>query len=179
MSGRRKIVKQLDKKRPSDDRSSTQSGLAEPLLAMQLLRLTRWFDIGVSNLLRQAGHTGTTRSHALVMANLDDEGSSESELARRAGVSRQAIHQVVRDLSAKGMVDTRPDPGDRRRCLVVATELGRTISADADAALEYLESELARRIGADRVAALRAGLAVDPGPPLAAAEPRPRTAPSD
>lgn len=147
----------------------------DPLLAHLLLRLNRWFDHGVVNLMEARGHAAAKRSHGLVMRNIDERGVSESEIARRAGVSRQAVHQVVQELRALGQVEVRADARDRRLRVVVPTEDGRAAIRDALEVLRLLEEELTARISPEHVAALRAALAVDPGPapcgePLAAAE---------
>jgi DNA-binding MarR family transcriptional regulator len=59
-----------------------------------------------------------------VMLLIDAEGNQVSELARRAGVTKQAMAQTVEQLEALGMVSRRPDPDDRRAKLVTLTPAG-------------------------------------------------------
>ncbi len=69
-----------------------------------------------------------------------------SALANSLKVSSPNITQVVRELSARGLVARGPDPNDRRATLVSLTEQGRAaveeMRAIACAATEKLVSRL-------------------------------------
>jgi DNA-binding MarR family transcriptional regulator len=61
-----------------------------------------------------------------VLGRLDREGpQSVSDLAVAERVRPQSMAQTVGDLEGDGLVERRPDPGDRRRALVSLTEAGR------------------------------------------------------
>jgi len=61
-----------------------------------------------------------------VLGRLDREGPrSVSDLAAAENVRPQSMAQTVADLESGGLVERRPDPDDRRRSLVLFTELGR------------------------------------------------------
>jgi DNA-binding MarR family transcriptional regulator len=139
--------------------------LAEPVnLGQLLLRAFRWFDESLVSALHAAGWPEVTRAHSLVFAQLDPAGTRTAEIARRAGVSRQAVHQTVRELQRLGLVELVPDPANRSAKLVVATDRGRQSTRVALAALAALEVELTRRLGRRRVQALREALEADWGP---------------
>jgi DNA-binding MarR family transcriptional regulator len=53
------------------------------------------------------------------------EGVLASEIAAARGVSRGNISTVVSALLARGLVQQREDPGDRRRKVLTATSAGR------------------------------------------------------
>ena len=61
-------------------------------------------------------------------------------------------------LEARGYVERRPDPGDRRAALVVVTDRGRAEIATARRLIANIEREWEERIGAARMAALRDAL---------------------
>jgi len=48
-------------------------------------------------------------------------------VAERAGVSKQAVNHVLRDLEHLGYLELRPDPDDSRARLVELTERGRAL----------------------------------------------------
>jgi DNA-binding MarR family transcriptional regulator len=75
-----------------------------PPLGQLLLRAFRWFDESLIAALHAAGWPELTRAHSLVFAQLDTEGTRTAELARRAGISRQAIHQTIQELQRLGLV---------------------------------------------------------------------------
>src|SRR3954452_8277405 len=54
------------------------------------------------------------RSHALVFSHLDANGTRPAEIARRAGISRQAVGQTVAQMKDLGLVKLAPDPTNRR-----------------------------------------------------------------
>ena len=81
-----------------------------------------------------------------------------SELAERLGVSKQAVTQLVDDLEGFGVVARVPDPEDARARRVVFTARGRAGFFEGLETLGELERELARAIGDEPMAALRAAL---------------------
>jgi DNA-binding MarR family transcriptional regulator len=135
-------------------------------LGQLLLRAFRWFDEGLVAHLRHAGWPELTRAHSLVFANLDTSGTRTSELARRTGVSRQAIHKIVHELVRMGMVELSEDTTNRSAKLVVPTAEGQRSTKVALATFRDLEAELTQRIGADLLDQLRHALEQDWGPPV-------------
>ena len=128
-----------------------------------LLAAFRWFDVRLVARLHAAGFPELRRSHSLVFAHLDADGTRISEVARRAGITRQAAHQTVAELVELGLVELVPDPSNRSAKLVLPTERGRESIRVAVAAYAELEDELARRIGRKRAAELRRALEADWG----------------
>ena len=135
-------------------------------LGQLLLRAFRWFDESLLSVLHAAGWPELTRAHSLVFAHLDTGGTRTAELARRAGISRQAVHQTVQELQRLGLVSLIPDPTNRSAKLVVPTDRGRASIRVAKATLADLEGELAQRLGRQQIQALRQALEADWGPPI-------------
>ena len=123
-------------------------------------------DASFVELLADQGWRQIPKSHSLVFPHLLEGGIRPSEIARRAGVSRQAIHQVLRDLRRKGLVEVTPDPTHRRAKLVFLTALGRRFDEAVEEAASRMEEELADRIGRKTVGSLRAALEAEWGPPM-------------
>lgn len=71
-------------------------------------------------------------NQASVLGRLDRCGSqSVSDLAAAERVRPQSMAQTVGDLEADGLIERKPDPGDRRRALVILTAAGKSrIEAD-------------------------------------------------
>ncbi|MFC5381173.1 MarR family winged helix-turn-helix transcriptional regulator [Aquipuribacter nitratireducens] len=136
---------------------------ADPTLALALLRAADWFDDALRARLSRDG-VRLTRSQAQVFAALDPGGSSIAALARAVGVTRQSMHRTVGELVDLGLLDVGTDPDDARASLVRLTRVGAALVRRAARELREVEAELARRIGARRVAALRDALAADWGP---------------
>lgn len=109
--------------------------------------------------------SGLARSHALVFSHLDASGTRPAEIARRAGISRQAVGQTVAQMRKLGLVKLAPDPSNRRARLVQPTAKGRKAIERSGDGAAAAEKALSRRIGAARVKGLREALEQDWGAP--------------
>lgn len=74
---------------------------------------------------------------------------SQAALAARLGIDRTMMTYLIDDLVDAGLVERRPDPDDRRRRRIVATDQGREaiaklciqVTEAEDAALEGLDDD--------------------------------------
>jgi DNA-binding MarR family transcriptional regulator len=65
-------------------------------------------------------------SHVTVLSRLERNGPrTTSALAHDERVRPQSMAQTIADLADEGLVERRPDPGDRRQTLIELTALGR------------------------------------------------------
>ena len=78
-----------------------------------------------------------------VLALLADGSTASSVLARRLAVSPPSVTAVVDGLVARGLVERRDDPEDRRRLTLLLTRDGKRLLATADAASEARLDEIA------------------------------------
>ena len=124
-----------------------------------LLEASRSFDDDLTAELRARGYGEITPAHSAVFAHLDREGTRASELARRAGVTRQSMGELVADLEAKGYVERRADPADGRAKIVVLTSAGRRLDREATTLIAELERTYARTLGRATFDVLVAALA--------------------
>lgn len=99
-------------------------------------------------------------AHMALFPHIALEGTRPSELAKRLGVSKQAVGQLVGELEAMGTVERRPDPDDGRAKRVVFTEHGLQSILQGLEHLRRVEAELAEAIGKDTMGSLREALLV-------------------
>jgi DNA-binding MarR family transcriptional regulator len=99
--------------------------------------------------LRESGHEGLTLFHTALISNLDLEGTRITILAERAGVSKQAMGQLVADLEQRGYIERAPDPSDGRASLVKFTEQGWEFLQDAYRVKQAIEARYAEVLGED------------------------------
>lgn len=104
-----------------------------------------------------------TDAQLAIFANLDCGATSAIDLARRVGLTRQAISRSLRDLATAELVTLEPDPTRRNTNQIVLTNRGNALATQARAALAAIETELTHRIGPDAAQALRAALEVEWG----------------
>ena len=132
-------------------------------LAALLVRAFRWFEEGLAKNPDTAHLPRLSGTQFMTLASLDQDGTSIAELARRVGVTRQAMHQQIGEMQRAALVDLVDSATDRRIKLVKLTLLGRTLDQKAAAAINDLERELERRIGNEAVAVLKSHLSSDWG----------------
>jgi DNA-binding MarR family transcriptional regulator len=97
--------------------------------------------------------------HGAVFQFLDDAGTPVAELARRAQMTKQSMTELVTHLEKRGYVERFEDPGDRRARPVRATARGLEVYAVVREFVAETDAELATKLGAERVSALRTLLA--------------------
>jgi len=102
------------------------------------------------------GHPQVRFPHGNVFQFLDDDGTRVGVLAERAGVTKQAMAQLVAHLEEHGYVERVVDPGDRRAKLVRATDRGREVFAVARELMAEVDERLRVRLGEAKLRRLRA-----------------------
>src|SRR3954449_7836067 len=132
-------------------------------LSSMLVDAQRW--LAAAERANSGRTTGLARSHSLVFAHLDADGTRPAEIARRAGISRQAVGQTVAQMKSQGLVKLAPDPTNRRARLVQPTAKGRKALERTGNGSAAAEKVLSRRIGGARVKSLREALEQDWGAP--------------
>ena len=94
-------------------------------------------------------------AHGSVFRHILPEGSRVTDLAERAGMTKQSMSYLVDYLHERGYLEFVPDPDDGRAKLVVLTERGTAFLDAALALSARLEAECARRIGEANMVQLR------------------------
>src|ERR671911_2467251 len=128
-------------------------------LARGLLRAHRTLAADLVVELEERGWPDLRASQAALILNVDRRaGTRLTELARRAGVTKQAMMVVVDDLEARGLVRRTPDPDDGRAKVVRLTARGRTLGAECRRAVAAVEARTRRTLGGRRYEGLREAL---------------------
>ena len=140
-----------------------------PSMPAQLLGAAEWFNDALIARMEQAGWPLLSRSQSLLFVRIDDHGTRPAELARRLGITRQSMQELLAKLRDHGLVTVDVDPTDGRATIVRLAPRAQLFGRDAAMISASIEAELVVRIGDDAVAALRAALASDWGnPPVTA-----------
>jgi DNA-binding MarR family transcriptional regulator len=89
-------------------------------------------------------------AHARLMADLGP-GARPSELARRLGVTKAAIGQLVNVLEKQGLVERTADASDRRAQIVRPTARAETLFRVGRRELDKIEAEWLTLLGPRRL----------------------------
>ena len=123
------------------------------------LRASRSFAALATRKLGERGHGGLGMAHTALLPHVDAQrGSRTTEIAERAGMTKQAAGRVVRDLERLGYVERRADPEDARATLVAFTDEGWRFLEDAHHVKREIEAEYAAVLGEERMGLLRSAL---------------------
>jgi DNA-binding MarR family transcriptional regulator len=142
---------------PAPTRPPTRPPARLTALARRLVRLVT--DRARAELIR-AGFSEVRPAHNVVLAQAGASGSGAriTDMADRAGVTKQAVTLMVDHLEAGGYVVRVADPSDRRAKLVVLTDRGAAAAEVSRRVAEEIERGWAELVGAGRLTELKTTL---------------------
>jgi len=127
----------------------------KPLIAL-VDRANRALQADMVRAAQREGYDMVKPSHNAVFGFLSAPGGQRTvDLAQRAGITRQSMGEVVRDMVDLGIVELVPDPADGRAKLVRYTEAGRAQTHLGFLHIRRFEQRLADELGDDYEAARR------------------------
>ena len=100
--------------------------------------------------MQQAGHGWFSEARANLLGHIGRQGLSQSALVERAGISKQAIQQLLDGLEAEDVVERIADDTDRRTKIVRYTDKGRAAMNDGNRVKMAIEARYRARIGDER-----------------------------
>ena len=100
------------------------------------------------------GYDYLSGAHLTFMSHLDCGVTHASAVARRMGISRQAVYRTTRELQTLKVLTLKTDPNDKRQKIITMTELGNQIALDARASFAEIEKEMENNVGGTQVKAL-------------------------
>ncbi len=106
--------------------------------------------------LHRAGFRDLRLPHMGVLQYPGPEGSRPTELAERAGMSKQAMNQLLQSLERLGYLSRRDVKEDQRARFVHVTARGRAAWAKAHEILAEIETEWRTTLGEKEFARLKA-----------------------
>lgn len=105
--------------------------------------------------LAEEGFADVQPRHGVVFRFIDDTGARLTDLADRAGITKQAVGEAVAELEQLGFVQRTPGHIDRRIKVIRLTPQGRAAQAAAARILADIDIRRAHLVGSDNLDALR------------------------
>lgn len=103
----------------------------------------------------ERGHGWLAEGRGALVEHIARKGTSQLDITRRAGMTKQAVQQHLDELVADGVVARAPDPEDGRRNLVLFTAKGLAALREADDIKRQIERDYARILGHENFERLR------------------------
>ena len=132
-----------------------------------LARTLRVYNRRLIEALHARGFSDFSPAFPPLLSNLDTRGTRIGVLALRAGVTRQAAGQLLREIERAGYVQRRPAPEDARASIIQFTPRGRELLANVLELVGEIEAQFAEVLGARELERVRVSLsrladAIDP-----------------
>lgn len=131
----------------------------QPTARLMLYVFRRFEDI-LTEKLAMEGFTDIKPSHFNILRHLNPEGMRQVDLAKDAGVTKQAVGKMISELQQCGYVSLVEDDEDKRAKKVVYTGKGKKLIDASISIVKEMEVEFGDRLGIDNYANLRTGLVV-------------------
>ena len=135
-------------------------------LLVSLMEGFEWFDESLQLSLKAHGLPQLSRTESMIMTHVQMNIIRPADIARSLRLTRQAVHQTINSLVARGIFELRPDAEDGRIRTVHLTEKGRAMRKDANRIVREVTDVLAYRIGQQQVDALRSAFRHPWGEPV-------------
>lgn len=127
-------------------------------LYRSLTRILREYNRRLVAELHARGFTDFTPSFPALLSNVDLAGTPIGVVARRSGVSRQAVGQLLRQVEQSGYARRQPSPDDARVTIIRFTPRGRRMLATVLELVDEIEGDFARQLSRGAFARMRADM---------------------
>lgn len=134
---------------------------------LQALQASRRYGIGRLLLLarrdfltrlseRMGGdNDAVTQARGRLLPYLDIDGTRSVDIARRMGMTKQAVARLVKELEQEGLLCREADGADGRAFLVKFTEDGLAYLTRMHKCISQIERDYERMVGPERMAVVR------------------------
>lgn len=112
-------------------------------------RWKRFFDDWAYETLANEGYDFFKLSYMPFIMNISETGSSNTEIAAKAKVTKQAMSKVVKELERKGLISSQKHETDARVSIIFLTPKGKSFIADTKKCVNKLGEEYKELVGAD------------------------------
>lgn len=127
-------------------------------LSRLLLLARRNFVMEIARLIQETGQALVPDSCLMLLPHIDIGGTRSTDIARRAGMTKQAVTQVIQQMEKAGLVQKKADPADARAILISFTEFGIGYLRDMHAVIDRVELDLSKQLGQEQMKQLRSTL---------------------
>ena len=134
---------------------SDRTSLTRENLGWLLAKASQRWNDALAREFYDAGYPEVRPSFGAVLVPLyEEDGLRMGVLARRSGLSKQAITTLVRAVEAAGLVSRVRDPDDARAFRIALTERGNEFRPIAEEALAHLDARARSSLSDDELARL-------------------------
>jgi len=116
-------------------------------LRQRLLRTSRMINTAIVTGLQQRGFTQLKSTHTVLLSNLDLEGSSLTNIAQRAGMTKQAMGRLSDELIKLNYIKRTRSKSDKREVKITFTRSGLKLMHQSFEIMDDIEKRCAKVLG--------------------------------
>lgn len=121
------------------------------LLGRLLNKSYRFMSEIATEFLREKGYTDFRVGHIVALVHIEFEGDTVNTLAFRAGITKQGMSKIVKELAEGEYVITQKHPSDARSVLVKLTNRGYEALTHWKACTEQIDRKFTEILGLERL----------------------------
>ncbi len=127
-------------------------------IGWHLWRVNAAWKLRFEAVMQDKGHAWFGEARGNLLQFIGQNGTKQSAITKRSGLSKQAIQQLVDELVQDNVVLRLPDPQDQRAKIITYTPKGLQVLRDANAAKQEIEQDFAAILGVKDFAILQSAL---------------------
>ncbi|AKD58759.1 MarR family winged helix-turn-helix transcriptional regulator [Spirosoma radiotolerans] len=116
-----------------------------------LWRLKRYTSNFIEPRLHALGYTDFKMSYLMFLANIEESGITNNELAKRACVTKQMMSKIVGLLETAGYIYTEKNPNDSRSSIIFLNERGKELFVSLKACMQEAREKFDLVVGHERM----------------------------
>lgn len=121
------------------------------LLGRLLNKSYRFMSEIATDFLREKGYTDIRVGHIVALVHIEFEGDTVNTLALRAGITKQGMSKIVKELVEGGYVISEKHPSDARSVMVKLTDRGYEALTLWKACTEHVDKKFTEILGSERL----------------------------
>ncbi len=121
------------------------------LLGRLLNKSYRYMSEVATDFLREKGYTDFRVGHIVALVHIEFEGDTVNTLALRAGITKQGMSKIVKELVEGEYVISEKHPSDARSVVVKLTDRGYEALTHWKACTEHIDKKFTEILGSERL----------------------------
>jgi len=114
-------------------------------------RLKRFTSNYIEPRLHAMGYTDFKMSYLMFLSNIDEHGTTNNELAKRACVTKQMMSKIVGLLEDAGYIYTQKNPNDSRSSIIFLNDRGKELFVKLETCMQEARKKFDTIVGHERM----------------------------
>lgn len=114
-------------------------------------RLKRFTGNYIEPRLHALGYTDFKMSYLMFLANIEEHGITNNELAKRACVTKQMMSKIVGLLESAGYIYTQKNPNDSRSSIIFLNDRGKELFVALEGCMQEARRKFDTIVGHERM----------------------------